>query len=322
MGKILFIGWLLLSLVPFQSLKAQYYFYDNAYYNADIMFEGGISLGVMNCMTDLGGKQGLGKAFVKDLNIGNNQFNGSLYLGAIYREAIGLRIEGTYGRVKAYDSILKNVGYTTKGRYERNLSFFSTISEFSLIAEFYPLFMFVDWSLKVGNPPRLSPYLLGGIGYYSFNPKTKLNGKTVELAPLRTEGQGFAEYPSRKAYSLNQVNYPLGLGFKYEWSNVLNLRAEFVYRILTTDYLDDVSIRYVKPDLFAQYLSGVDLANAIALNDRRDPTNPDFPIDPNGGQRRGDLADKDAYFSFNIKLGFTFGRKKITTNAYERRRSY
>lgn len=311
MKKITFLlAALILFMMPLQKVIAQYYFYDNNSYDTPLMFEIGGSLGVMNCLTDIGGKKGLGKKFIKDLNIGNNQFNGTVYLSAIYREAVGLRVEGTFGQIKAYDSILKNVQSTTP-RYNRNLSFSSKISELSVVAEFYPLFIFINWAGRDDDPPRYSPYLLAGVGYFSFNPQTILNGKKVDLQPLSTEGEGFAEYPDRKPYKLQQISYPVGIGMKYELSSYLNLRGEFLYRFTTTDYLDDVSTRYINPALFGNYFSGTQLADAVALNDRRNKNNPEYPINPKGGQIRGNPKNNDAYFSFNIKLGLTFGREKI-----------
>ena len=302
---------LALIVVPLQKVCAQYYFYDNLSYDTPLMFELGTSVGVMNCLTDVGGHKGLGGKYFKDLNIGNNQVNGSIYINATYKEAIGIRIEGTFGNVKAYDSILKNVKNTTNGRYERNLSFKSKITEISAIAEFYPVFLFINWLARDDYPPRLSPYLMAGIGYFSFNPQTTLNGKTVDLHPLRTEGQGFAEYPDRKPYKLQQINFPVGVGLKYDVSPMLNLRAEFLYRILGTDYLDDLSTKYVDPAIFANYLKGTELNDAIVLSDRRSRLDPKYPVNPNGGQIRGNPKNNDAYFSFNIKVGFTFGREKI-----------
>jgi hypothetical protein len=125
MKRIIFLHIIIiLYLLPIQQVNAQYYFYDNSTYNTPLMYEFGGSLGVMNCLTDVGGKKGLGKKYFKDLNIGNNQLNGSIYFGAMYKEAVGLRIEGTFGKIKAYDSILKNVtGVAAKARYDRNLSF-------------------------------------------------------------------------------------------------------------------------------------------------------------------------------------------------------
>ncbi|MEI9957878.1 MAG: hypothetical protein WDM90_16620 [Ferruginibacter sp.] len=64
---------------------------------------------------------------------------------------------------------------------------------------------------------------------------------------MHTEGQGFLEYPDKKIYSLHQIAIPVGAGLKYELSQMITLRAEYIYRILNTDYLDDVSTTYVNP---------------------------------------------------------------------------
>jgi hypothetical protein len=310
MKKItLLITTLILFVAPLQKVIAQYYFYDNNSYYPDVMYEVGVSAGVMNCLTDIGGAKGIGKPFVKDLNIGNTQFNGGAYFSATYREAVSLSIQATFGQVKAYDSILESVQSTTP-RYNRNLSFSSKISEYSVVAEFYPVFIFVNWDAREDYPPDFSPYLLAGVGFFSFNPQTVLNGTKVDLQPLSTEGQGFSEYADRKPYKLKQTNFPIGVGLKYDLSPDLNLRAEFVYRIIATDYLDDLSTRYINPSVFSNHFSGNQLTDALALNDRR-RSSPEYPINPVGGQIRGNPTNNDAYFSFNVKFGYSFGRKKI-----------
>ena len=300
-------GLLFLMAVLTQKTTAQYYFYDNNYYDNPIVYEIGGSVGIMNCLTDLGGKKGIGKKFVKDLNFGNTQFAGSVYLSAIYKNAIAVRLEGTFGQVKAYDSILKDVKTTTYGRYERNLSFRSTISEFMIAVELHPIFMFKHFD-EFTETPRYSPYLTAGVGFFSFNPQAKLLNKWVDLQPLSTEGQGFAEYPNRNPYKLQQINIPVGAGVKYEISPTLNIRAECVYRILTTDYLDDVSTTYVDANLYSNYFTGTKLTNALLLNDRQyelDPTHITFD-----GDQRGNSKNNDAYFTFNLKVGLILGREK------------
>lgn len=294
-----------------QTASAQFYFFDNQYYDTPLMFEVGGSLGVMNCLSDVGGRKGNGGPFLKDLNIGNNRFNGTIYLNALYKYAVGIRLEGTFGQIKAYDSILFAVRTTTQGRYERSLQFKSKITEVSVIAEFHPLFIFINWLNRDNEPPRISPYLAAGVGFFSFNPQAKLNNSWIDLQPLSTEGQGFSEYPDRKVYKLTQVCFPVGAGLKYEVSSRVNLRIEALSRILSTDYLDDLSTKYIDPKVFQKYLSGTQLSNALALNDRRSKTNPEYPINPVGGQLRGNPTDNDAYFTFNIKVGMTFGREKI-----------
>lgn len=292
-----------------QNTSAQYYFYDNTYYDSPLLFELGGSVGVMNCLTDLGGRSGIGKKFVKDLNFGNTQLAGGIYASAIYKNAIAFRLEGTFGQVTAYDSILKSVKASTFGRYERNLSFRSNISEVSLTAEIHPVFIFKKWELSEDEPPRYSPYLLVGVGYFNFNPQAKLNNNWVDLQPLSTEGEGFKEYPDRKPYSLHQSNILVGTGIKYELSSLFNVRVEFVYRILHTDYLDDVSnVDFVDPSLFSNYFTGSKLTNALLLSDRH------YELDPtyiHTSEQRGNPKNNDAYFTFNVKFGLVIGRQRI-----------
>lgn len=300
---------LVLITVTTQKANAQYYFYDNNYYDNPITFELGGSIAGMNCLTDLGGKKGIGKKFIKDLIVKNTKLAGSIYASATYRNAVTLRLEGTFGQIQAYDSILKNVKTTTFGRYERNLSFRSNISEIMLAAEIHPLYLLINWEERDQEPPRLSPYIMAGVGYFSFNPQAKLNNRWVDLQPLSTEGQGFKEFPSRKVYALKQVSFPVGAGFRYELSSLFTVRAELVYRILTTDYLDDVSKWYIDPALYSSYFSGSKLTNALLLNDRHYELDPGYVNYP--GYQRGDPSDNDAFFTFNVKIGLTLGRQRI-----------
>ena len=138
------------------------------------------------------------------------------------------------------------------------------------------------------------------------------NGKYVDLQPLSLEGQGFAKYPTRKKYNLSQINFPIGAGVKYELSPSLNLRAEFLYRVLKTDYLDDVSTRYIDPAEFQNYLTGQDVLNAIELasNKRTNTEANSYEFRKTEGGIRGNPKNTDAYFTFNIKIGYTFGDRK------------
>lgn len=293
------------------TINAQYYFFDDTYYDNRFVFEVGVSLGGMNCLTDLGGRKGVGKKFLKDVTLKTTQACGGVYFNGIYQNAVALRVEGTYGTVTAYDSILKKDGPSTYGRYERNLSFRSTIFELMIAGEFHPLIIFGSFDAEK-TPSRASPYLLAGIGYFGFNPEARLNKTWVNLRPLHLEGQGFGEYPDRPNYKIRQVNIPLGAGIKYELSSILNLRFEFVYRILNTDYLDDVSLsQYIDKDVFYNHLSGAKLSNALLLYDRRNELNPG--VHPN--EQRGNPSKNDAYYSLNLKLGIMVGRERIRGRA-------
>ena len=66
---------------------------------------------------------------------------------------------------------------------------------------------------------------------------------------------------------LNQLNIPLELGVKYELNSQFNVRAEFIYRKLNTDYLDDVSTEYIDPTIYANYFPKIRSdANNYTLN--------------------------------------------------------
>jgi hypothetical protein len=259
----------------------------------------------MNSLTDIGGREGAGKKFIKDLVWKNSKPAFGFYVMANYQDKLTLRLEGTFGEVKAFDSVLKSVKTTTTGRYERNLSFKSKIADFQLGLEIHPL-MFRDFDGE--NPPRLSPYALVGVGYYSFDPQAKVNGQWYALQPLHLEGQGFTEYPDRPNYQLSQINIATGLGFKYEINPLLNARLELNYRILTTDYLDDVSTEYIDPTLFFNYLTPNQAAIAQQLYNRKAEINPSDIT--NIGDQRGDPGDKDAFFTIQLKIGMALGRQR------------
>ena len=311
MKKITFIICFIISLVAsIPKAHAQFYFLNNDYYDTEVLFEVGASFGVMNCLTDIGGTKGIGRKFTKDLNLGNNEFNGSFYVGALYRYAIGLRLEGTYGQVSSHDSILSYVGKTdiARARYNRNFSFKSIITEVNLVAEFHPIFIFGNHEARDKIPPRYSPYLMIGIGYFSFNPQAKLGTRWVDLQPLSTEGQGFSEYPDRKVYKLSGITLPVGVGMKYEITSFINVRGEFLYRFTNTDYLDDVSTRFIDPTVFYNHLTGTKLTNAILLNNRERGEIPDQTLP---GKKRGSPKENDGFFTFNLKIGLNIGRQRI-----------
>ncbi len=307
MKKLLILG-LAFCFVQDQPVKAQYYYYNDRYYDNDVVMEIGATFGIMNAFTDLGGKKGIGKSFIKDLNWKNSKASYGLYAAAMYKNVLGLRVEATFGQVAAYDSILKDVKATTFGRYERNLSFKSRIADIQLGIEVHPLF-FKNYYEKDEDPPFISPYVVAGIGYFSFDPQAKLNGQWYALQPLSTEGQGFAEYPDRKPYKLSQLNIAAGLGVKYEVNSFINARLEINHRFLNTDYLDDVSEdSYIDPALFNNYLSSNRAAIAQQLFDRRAEVDPGHTTNPN--YQRGDPKDKDAFFTIQLKLGINIGRQR------------
>jgi hypothetical protein len=277
------------------------------YFDKPAVYEAGISLGPMNSLTDIGGRRGNGTRGLKDLNLKNTTLSGGAFARVVYKNAFAVRLEFNLGRVKGSDSVLADVKSSAFDRYNRNLSFRSNIFEVNVLGELYPLTLF-GTSGSVYYPGAISPYVLLGVGLFHFNPQAKLKGNWIDLQPLRTEGQGFAEYPDRKVYHRTQLSIPLGLGGRYQISDKINLSMEFLFRKLFTDYLDDVSTTYIEPSLFQKYLSGTDLANALALNNRvRTDDNPNRKV--SAGDRRGNSNRNDHYFSLNFKIAYVFAYK-------------
>ena len=104
----------------------------------------------------------------------------------------------TIGQIKGSDA-----SAIDPGRQMRNLSFFSPITEFSLIGE-YNIFG-LDPS---DNESIFTPFVLGGVGVLRFDPQTEYQGRTIHLQPLGTEGQGVPGFPEK--YNLTEVVIPMG----------------------------------------------------------------------------------------------------------------
>jgi len=154
--------------------------------------------------------------------------------------------------------------------------------------------------------PLLSPYLAAGIGFFNYNPQARLNNVWIDLRPLHTEGQGFKEYPDRNEYKSFSWCIPVGAGIKYDASRQVNCRLELLYRFTGTDYLDDVSKKYINPALFSNYLLATQATIAQQLADRS--TELAGGTQNVNGAIRGNPSNKDAYFSLCFSISIALGR--------------
>lgn len=168
MNKVYAISFALIFLFPVGAVS-QYYFYDDVYYDSNICWEAGVSAGGVNCLTDLGGKSGAGKRFIKDINWNNSRRCGGLYGALTYRNFLATRLELFFGEVNAADSVLKKDGSASYGRYLRNLHFRSDIIETSVLFEFHPLHLYNN--LKDKRPYVVSPFVIAGIGLFLLTPR-------------------------------------------------------------------------------------------------------------------------------------------------------
>ncbi len=177
---------------------------------------------------------------------------------------------------------------------ERNLNFYSPLSELSFQVEFN-FFNYLAGVLPGYGTRKASPYLFTGVGAFSYNPKTKTdNGTEVELRPIQTESVEYDKYA---------ISIPYGAGFKYNISGNLNLIGEVGYRTAFTDYIDDISDRY--PDFT---LNPPASPLTRQLSDRSLPPQIGGP-----GIQRGDFRKRDTYMVAGISLTYTFVSIKCPT---------
>jgi Domain of unknown function (DUF6089) len=198
---------------------------------------------------------------------------------------VDFRIGVSWGIVTADDRFNKDHGLRT-----RNLNFTSNIFE---------IHAGVEANLVDPENHLAFPYLFAGAGIFHFNPYSfDKNNKKTYLHPLSTEGEGLTQYPDRKTYSLTQFCVPLGFGMKWKYKKGMEISYEFGYRMIFTDYLDDVSKTYV--DL--KTLDNEKGPKSVEMSYRR-VTTPFNEL----GEARGNPKVKDLYYFSSIKLAFKLG---------------
>jgi hypothetical protein len=190
-----------------------------------------------------------------------------------------------------------------------------------------------------GSKERWAPYIAGGLGFFYFNPYTRLNGDKVKLKPLGTEGQNIGY---KKPYSNFQFDLMALVGIKYNVTERISIALEGVYHQTFTDYLDDVSGSYINPQDISRlsstaqilqnrsntgryplnewnYVEGQFLTNTTA------PPNRDLNTAANAlGQQRGDKKDNDQFFHVQLTFSFSLGAsgKKLGFGSCGKRNPY
>ena len=215
--------------------------------------------------------------------------------GLIYRYSFdqrwAIKLSGLYGTVAGDDA-------KTKFNETRNLSFKSPIYEVSSQLELN----FLPYATGNLNKDYFTPYIFGGVSFFGFNPKAKYNGSWYNLQPLGTEGQGTV-LTGTKQYSLLNVSFPFGLGFKYSVGKNLCIGAEWGLRKTITDYIDDVSTTYANPDALNSPMS-------VILADRSGTGN-------NTGLQRGNSGTKDWYSFAGAFITFSFKKDQGTCSSFK-----
>lgn len=239
---------------------------------------------------EIGGGIG-GSFYIGDLNspelsttIGETALMGEAFVRYVRNKNLAFRISGTVGKLQGYDSKSTEEWQ----RNERNLSFRSLFYELGVRGEYY-LF---GYDASKGEH-LFSPYVIGGLSVFGFNPKTEYQGETVSLQPLGTEGQGIPGYAEK--YSRIALAVPFGGGIKMKVNEKYNLGIEAVMRYTFTDYIDDVSTNY--PDLNDLLLANGPVAAALT---QRGHEVTGIPTAVTKGSQRGGEQVKDYFFTFSV----------------------
>lgn len=177
----------------------------------------------------------------------------SAFLQYRYGPRMSLKAELLYGRLTGDDFVSANPTLPdARSRYIRNLSFRNDIIDFSLTSQAYVFKNYLDSKQR----KSFNIFISGGIGVFYHNPKGRVPefnvndkryanyGDWIALRPLGTEGQ-HSEHYDTKPYSNVQVSVPVGGGFIFMLNERLDFIFELNYKLLLTDYIDDVSGRYV-----------------------------------------------------------------------------
>ncbi len=191
-----------------------------------------------------------------------------------YGPRMSLKAELLYGRLTGDD--FSSAGPNedlSRSRYIRNLSFKNDIIDLSLMSQIYVFKNYLDYRQR----KFFNIYFNGGVSIFYHNPMGKVPdfkisgerypnaGEWVALRPLGTEGQ-FSQYYDNSPYSKIQFSIPFGGGFNFRLNERLDFSFEINYRILLTDYIDDVSGKYVD-------LGSLDSELAKSMSDRSQEEN-------------------------------------------------
>jgi Domain of unknown function (DUF6089) len=272
-----------------------------------ICFQGGPS----KYLGDIGGHP---SAFNEILRLDKNTFFYGLSIQRFHQRKFNYELAINAGKLAASDADIKYTSTLDPEflRHSRNLDFRTNLVEVSATAHFYPL-QFLNKKTKVYNL-QIQPFVFIGAGYFSFNPQGSYYDDVfkqtiwVDLAPLHTEGQTYAEYPGKKEYALQQINIPYGYGLTYFVADNFFISLSMNNRKLFTDYLDDVSGTFIDPSIHNNYITDPEsLEIAKIMSDKSYAVNPFVRNYP--GDVRGNVVKADSFYNYNLKIGFRLGRK-------------
>lgn len=277
----------------------------------------GVNFGLADLWGDVG-TQGILDHYANSLYYKKPHFMGGIMVRYTGHPSLAIRANINYGTLYATDEWnldkakeANSIEDDAYQRYLRNQDARANIWEGTLGLEFMPL--------RLNSESRtaakaMQPYITAGAGAFHFRPQTSiihpLTGRKewVWTKELRLEGEGI-EGSGAVQTNLWQVCVPLGLGIRWDIGDNMGLGVEYLYRMTTTDRLDNVSSFYVSPDFFDRHLSPEDAEVAKQVYDKS------WAIEPSvtnaAGSPRGNKEVKDGYSTFSVMFIYKFESNKI-----------
>lgn len=298
----------------------------------------GWSLGLNFGMTDLWGD--VGTKSVIDHYGNSNYWERPHFMGGVFARyamhpGFVLRMGVNYGSVYANDNFnidaVKNVATVEDDayqRYLRNQDVKSNIWEGNIVFEINP--RRIGNLERAGAKKRMQPYILVGGGGFHFRPKGTYTargtdgrptgqGRQVDLYDLNLEGAGAVipdslanawQFTRPAGYSLWVPMACIGFGFRWDVADQLSLGIEYMYRYTFTDYLDNVSGRYVDTRVI-DYIHREDPHRAAMARDMYDKSwQINMESTHNSSQLRGNSSVKDGYSTIALSFYYRVKSKK------------
>ncbi len=218
-----------------------------------------------------------------------------LAYGIVYRnnlnDRFAVRLQGLIGTLQAYDS-----NASDSLQVLRNLHFKSRLIETSLLLEIN----FFKYRSRGKDSRKWTPFVFGGIAYFRSNPQALLDDTWYDLQPLGTEGQGTST--GGEVYAVDHMAIPFGMGIKVNLGRI-DIQLEWGMRRTWTDYIDDVSGKYVNNAVLA--FENGPLAAQLADRSGLEGAIPGYD---NTGRARGDVNTRDWYVYNGLSITYILSK--------------
>jgi len=209
-----------------------------------------------NYLGDIGGKDLPRQGLFLDMHANQSRMSFSMYTRLKYNKKIAFSQEFGYMKIQDADKFSTYIPRRT-----RNLNFRNRLIESSTRAE-YTVWYDNDVSNRGFYNPDFKLYVFSGLSVFYSNPQAQLVFDPADSLLSEQEAAGLTpgELVDETWYNLRQyrtegatysavgIAIPAGVGFYLTFNKTFRIGYEICWRKTFTDYLDDVSTLYNKPD--------------------------------------------------------------------------